>query len=169
MKEDLKLVGTRIQNARKEQHISQNELAEKLNISVSHLSAIECGRSNFGIDILMRITEVLKVSADSLLRTDTPAVSAIYSSELSNLIQDCSPAEAEAMTATEVYQRTSKEGEKAKTSRTPVFPAEWQNQFGLPVEEHRKSLQVNIFDGYTVFSVQDPTKSTTHATDDTGN
>lgn len=73
------------------------------------------------------------------------------------------------MTATEVYQRTSKEGEKTKTSRTPVFPAEWQNQFGLPVEEHRKSLQVNIFDGYTVFSVQDPTKTTTHATDDTVN
>ena len=51
-----------------------------------------------------------------------------------------------------------KEGEKPKTSRTPVFPAEWQNQFGLPVEEHRKQLQVNIFDGYTVFSVQDPAK-----------
>ena len=60
--------------------------------------------------------------------------------------------------ATETYQRVIKEGEKPKTSRTPVFPAEWQNQFGLPVEEHRKQLQVNIFDGYTVFSVQDPAK-----------
>lgn len=62
------------------------------------------------------------------------------------------------MNATEVYQRISAAGEKPKTSRTPVFPAEWQDQFGLPVEEHRKSLQVNIFDGYTVFSVQDPEK-----------
>ena len=62
------------------------------------------------------------------------------------------------MTATEVYKRIGKEGEKPRTSRTPVFPAEWKDQFGLPVEEHRKSLQVNIFDGYTVFSVQDPTK-----------
>lgn len=111
MKDELKLVGTRIQKARKEQHISQNELAEKLNISVSHLSAIECGRSNFGIDIFMRITEVLKVSADSLLRTDTPAVSAIYGSELSSLLQDCSPAEAEAMLSTlwqmkEAFQAT---------------------------------------------------------------
>lgn len=116
MKEDLKLVGTRIQNARKEQHISQNELAEKLNISVSHLSAIECGRSNFGIDILMRITEVLKVSADSLLRTDTPAVSAIYSSELSNLIQDCSPAEAEAMLATLRQMKGAFQASKPKTN-----------------------------------------------------
>jgi len=55
---------------------------------------------------------------------------------------------------TEIYQRII-DGEKAKTSRTPVFPAEWQNQFGLPVEEHRKLLQVNIFEGYTVFGIKD--------------
>jgi len=59
------------------------------------------------------------------------------------------------LTATEVYQRVSKEDEKPKMSRTPVFPADWKDQFGLPVEEHRKSLQVNIFDGFTVFSVQE--------------
>ena len=59
------------------------------------------------------------------------------------------------MTATETYPRVIKEGEKPKTSRTPVFPAEWQNQFGLPVEEHRKLLQVNIFNGYTVFGLGD--------------
>lgn len=59
--------------------------------------------------------------------------------------------------ATEIYQRIQQDGEKTRTSRTPVFPAEWQNQFGLPVEEHRKSLQVNIFDGYAVFSLKDST------------
>ncbi len=59
------------------------------------------------------------------------------------------------LTATEVYQRIIKDGEKPKSSRTPVFPAEWQTQFGLPVEEHRKLLQINIFDGYTVFGVAD--------------
>jgi hypothetical protein len=59
------------------------------------------------------------------------------------------------LTATEIYQRIIHDGEKPTTSRTPVFPAEWQNQFGLPVEEHRKLLQVNIFDGYTVFGIKD--------------
>lgn len=56
---------------------------------------------------------------------------------------------------TEVYQRFLNDGVKIKTSRTPVFPAEWQNQFGLPVEEHRRLLQVNIFEGYTVFGIRD--------------
>lgn len=64
------------------------------------------------------------------------------------------------LTATEIYQRIIQEGEKPKTSRTPVFPAQWQNQFGLPVEEHRKQLQVNIFNGYTVFGIKDKEKAT---------
>jgi len=63
------------------------------------------------------------------------------------------------LTATEVYQRIQKEGEKPKTSRTPVFPEHWKNQFGLPVEEHRKSIQINLFDGYTVFTVPDENSS----------
>lgn len=59
------------------------------------------------------------------------------------------------LNAPEIYQKTVTEGEKPKISRTPVFPAEWQNQFGLPVEEHRKQLQVNIFNGYTVFGIKE--------------
>lgn len=58
------------------------------------------------------------------------------------------------LNATEVYQRTVKEGEKPISSRTPLFPKDWKNQFGLPVEEHKKLLQINIFDGYTVFSLE---------------
>ena len=59
------------------------------------------------------------------------------------------------LTATEVYQKTFPAGGKPKTSRIPVFPAEWQEQFGLPFEEHRKSMQVNIFDGYAIYAIKD--------------
>lgn len=64
----------------------------------------------------------------------------------------------------EVYQRIYKDGEKPITSRTPVFPAEWQNQFGLPYEEHKKSLQVNIFNGYTVFGLKNGDKGVSDIT-----
>lgn len=57
------------------------------------------------------------------------------------------------LSAAEVYPRITREGQKPRISRTPIFPKEWQNQFGLPVEEHKKLLQVNIFDGFTIFSV----------------
>ena len=66
------------------------------------------------------------------------------------------------LTATEVYQRTFPEGKKPKTSRTPVFPAGWQNQLGLPYSEHRQSMQINIFDGYAIYAIKDnnPAKET---------
>lgn len=59
------------------------------------------------------------------------------------------------LTATEVYQKTIVEGEKPKVSRKPVFPAEWQDQFGLPFSEHKQSLQINIFDNYAIFAVKE--------------
>lgn len=65
------------------------------------------------------------------------------------------------LTATEVYQRIPQESGKISNSRTPIFPLEWQNQFGLPVEEHRRQLQINIFDGYTVFGIKDSSSDET--------
>ena len=59
------------------------------------------------------------------------------------------------LNAPEIYTRTAVEGEKTKTSRTPVYPEQWQNQFGLPVVEHKRRMQVNIFNGYTVFGIND--------------
>ena len=63
------------------------------------------------------------------------------------------------LTATEVYQRTFPDGAKPKTARTPVFPADWQDQFGLSYEEHQQSMQINIFDGYAIYSIKDSSGS----------
>lgn len=54
----------------------------------------------------------------------------------------------------EIYIRISSDGKSRKTSRTPTYPEEWKNQFGVSVEEHERNLQINIFDGYTVFGIQ---------------
>ncbi len=54
----------------------------------------------------------------------------------------------------ETYLHIITDSNRTKASRTPIYPAEWHNQFGLPVEEHRKLLQINIFDGYTVFGLK---------------
>ena len=59
------------------------------------------------------------------------------------------------LTAAEVYKRVFADGKKPKTSRTPVFPAEWKDQFGLPYSEHKNYMQINIFDGYAVYSLKD--------------
>lgn len=38
-------------------------------------------------------------------------------------------------------------------SRTAVYPEAWKNQFGVPVNEHQDTIQVNIFDDYAVFKI----------------
>lgn len=55
----------------------------------------------------------------------------------------------------EIYVRSAKDDGTLKTSRTPSYPAEWQNQFGVPVEEHQSNLQINMFDGYAVFGISE--------------
>ena len=97
---NLRDIGSRIRDARKERNLDQAALAEKLNISMSHMSDIENGRTNFSIEVFMRITEALQVSADALLRTDVPEVAAVYATELRDLMEDCTPDEKEAMLQT---------------------------------------------------------------------
>ena len=97
MYEKLKPVGKRIQDARKASGMTQADLADKLDISVSHMSSIETGRANFGVETLMKITEILQVSADSLLRTDIPEVSVIYAGDLDALLKGCTAEEVESM------------------------------------------------------------------------
>ena len=63
------------------------------------------------------------------------------------------------LTATEVYKKTITPEGKPKASRTPVFPAEWQGQFGLPYNEHRQSMQINVFDGYAIYAIKDTSQT----------
>lgn len=64
------------------------------------------------------------------------------------------------LTSPEIFKRQVKEDGKVKSTRTPIFPEEWKNQFGRSYKEHQKMLQVGTFDGYTVFNLQpDPRKA----------
>lgn len=36
----------------------------------------------------------------------------------------------------------------------PIFPEDWREQFGIPDQEHRKSLEIHTFGGYTIYAVE---------------
>lgn len=68
----------------------------------------------------------------------------------------------------EIYQRQVKEDGKVKSTRTPIFPEEWKNQFGQSYKDHQKRLQVGTFNEYTVFNLQpDPKRSPKKKEEDT--
>ncbi len=54
----------------------------------------------------------------------------------------------------EIFPRIIIDGNKSKTSRIPTYPENWKDQFGLPFEEHKKSLQINIVEGFAVFNLK---------------
>lgn len=92
-KEENKNIGMRIREIRVQKHMSQANLADKANISLSQVSDIENGKSAMRLATFIRIVETLQVSADVLLRSDIPEVNNIYRSEFAELLEDCSPSE----------------------------------------------------------------------------
>lgn len=52
----------------------------------------------------------------------------------------------------EQYKREKTTG---KATRTPSYPCDWQNQFGLPYEKHKASLQINLLDGFAVLGIKE--------------
>ena len=70
---DIEHFRTRLQKHRKELGLTQNELADILNVSAQSVSYWECGKGVPDIENLCRIADVLSVSLDDLLqKSDLP-------------------------------------------------------------------------------------------------
>lgn len=65
-------IGRRIQYFRTQQGLRQEQLAKAVGLTPNFLSAIERGVKYPSLDSLIKITAVLKVPADAVLRTDLP-------------------------------------------------------------------------------------------------
>ncbi|MDO5590161.1 MAG: helix-turn-helix transcriptional regulator [Lachnospiraceae bacterium] len=61
-------IGKKIASLRKEQKMTQEQLAEKLDISVKHCSSVERGLSSLSLEKLILVCELFDVSLDYLVR-----------------------------------------------------------------------------------------------------
>lgn len=71
--EDLKEIGIRIVERRKELKLTQEQIAERMNVSIQMISNIERGNKAIKIDNLLKLCNILKTSTDYILtgkRTD---------------------------------------------------------------------------------------------------
>ena len=85
-------IGQKIRKYRKEKGLSQEQLAEKVNISVTHMSHIETANTKLSLPVLVDIAAVLQVQTDELLTDTKPQPSA---ARLMQLVADCTPAQLE--------------------------------------------------------------------------
>lgn len=70
-------MGDRVQDTRKNRGLTQEQLAEKVDITVEYMSQIERGLKTPSMQVFIKLVEVLDVSADYLLR-DTVSTRNLY-------------------------------------------------------------------------------------------
>ena len=70
--EMLKELGRRIQKARKEKKLTQQELADLSHVSLKHVQSCERGKKNPSFEVLRELCKVLNLSLDSLMNLDLP-------------------------------------------------------------------------------------------------
>lgn len=62
------LIGSKIAKLRKERNMTQEQLAEKLDISIKHCSAVERGLSSLSLEKLIDVSKLFDVSLDYLVK-----------------------------------------------------------------------------------------------------
>ncbi len=85
-------IGQRIRKYRKACGFSQEQLAEQVGISVTHMSHIETGNTKLSLQVFVDIAKVLEVQTDDLLY-DTPSSRNASFNELASTLEGCSTRE----------------------------------------------------------------------------
>lgn len=67
-----KELGMNLQKARTERNMTREQLAEQAGISPTFLANLECGNKMMSLMTLKRLTDVLRVSADTILYGESP-------------------------------------------------------------------------------------------------
>lgn len=80
--------------------MSQEKLAEACNVGTTHISHIETGNCVPSLKTFISIVNALSCSADELLCDELDVAEHTYSSEISDLLDDCSSKEMMIMTDT---------------------------------------------------------------------
>lgn len=95
MKKYTKIIGRRIKEMRIIKGLTQAELAECTDLSVSYISHIETGRKTTSINSLINIVNELGITVDELLYGIQENYHFEYKSELEFILEDCTKREIE--------------------------------------------------------------------------
>lgn len=91
-------IGQRIRKIRKAHGLSQEELAEKINISTTHMSHIETGNTKLSLPVLVDIASALDVRTDDLLGNANCVTTSSSLEEIASVLERCTAQEARIIT-----------------------------------------------------------------------
>ena len=79
-------IGQKIRRVRKAHGLSQEELAERVNISTTHMSHIETGNTKLSLPVLVDIAATLEVRTDDLLHEDSTVTISTAMDEIASVL-----------------------------------------------------------------------------------
>lgn len=91
MKLNYNIIGMRLKQARLDKKITQEKLAEDLDVSVAYISRIERGSTEINLKRLAEICNLLGVSEGEILTGTTSGSSDYLNSDFNNLLKNCPP------------------------------------------------------------------------------
>ncbi len=91
MSPDYSVIGRRIKQARLEEHITQEQLADKLNISTAFMSRVERGHCNINLKRLTQIASLLNVTPGFLLTGSNTTSKDYLKEDFRNILDKCTP------------------------------------------------------------------------------
>ena len=92
---NMRRIGRRLKKAREAKHLTQEEFAELLGLSVGYIGMIECGRRIPSLPTFLDIISALEVTADSVLCDAVDYVSGSRLAEYDSDIKDLPKAKRE--------------------------------------------------------------------------
>ena len=87
-------IGQKIRKIRKAHGLSQEDLAERVNISTTHMSHIETGNTKLSLHVLVDIAAALEVRTDDLLNDSTAVTTGSVLDEIAAVLERCTTQEA---------------------------------------------------------------------------
>ena len=88
---DYSIIGERLKKARIEKGYTQEQLAEKIDVSVAFLSRIERGKSKVNLNRLNQLCDLLDISEGNVLTGVGNTSSHYLDKEFSDLLKNCPP------------------------------------------------------------------------------
>lgn len=85
-----KLMGERLKKARIQKGFTQEQLAEKLKVSIAYISRIETGKTHVNLKRLNELCSVLDTSESYILNGASDNSTTYMSSEFNSILEDCS-------------------------------------------------------------------------------
>lgn len=87
-------IGQRIRKFRKACNLSQEELAEKVGISTTHMSHIETGNTKLSLSVFVDIANALSVQTDELLHDELRNSKSNMKEKIDEVLDTCTIKEA---------------------------------------------------------------------------